>query len=702
MLGVTFVLRANGNRSGPIRHRDQWEDNDASDYSQDDDSTQSSRYHQSSQNHTYDTALPRRPSSTNKDRPSGIPRPGGHTPSRLPSALKAPRSRSYSSSSSADSQATNEEIIPPVPQIPSNRGRSGATKTSGQESGGRVESAYGSNTDHSQARTQSSLSRRPTSVSRSRSRSYTRTGSTVPECPPPLPGSNSDSDGSREFEAPPIIQDSERTPRRASWAKDRRRFADPAFSAQSAGAGVPHVASEGTRYNQPSTPVASGRKSALKTPTNFRNSVVPSTLAPPIPSRIPPATTKSSWVPIEERQSSDYEDSTRASSRSSSSTGTGNIQHNSSHRDSDKSSYVSSRRSSSHQRALPPNESSRAEPPRPLPSATKSGATPNTSLPSRNHYSSVYSKGKLDEPCDKTELDVVHISSMMDMPLPTPPLPQFDTVVKNRTPRQERTSGPEQTEQLQETVSSPVETMLMGSAGAAAANATPNARRVSTPGRPPRESAIYVPSTPAASAPPGARRRSEPSPNKTTPGPSTRDQSSKDREPTPSILQRLVRRASLSTGKSPKLESTSKSPKSVSTPKSQLDVDHDATESPFGLELETPRASTGAGTDHSMSGRAGAGSTTQAGRENQSERYKNRQSSIYQGTMAPTANEVEKPRSKIVDAVSENNTEKLGSPFMGDGSPRFGIDERFRSPKKRTKSGLRASLIFQFRINHPY
>ncbi|KAG8749568.1 hypothetical protein FRC11_011178, partial [Ceratobasidium sp. 423] len=48
-----------------------------------------------------------------------------------------------------------------------------------------------------------------------------------------------------------------------------------------------------------------------------------------------------------------------------------------------------------------------------------------------------------------------------------------------------------------------------------------------------------------------------------------------------------------------------------------------------------------------------------------------------------------KPRSKVAEDVSEGSKERLGSPFMGDGSPRFGIDERFRSPKKRTKSGLR-------------
>ncbi|CAE6380761.1 unnamed protein product [Rhizoctonia solani] len=44
---------------------------------------------------------------------------------------------------------------------------------------------------------------------------------------------------------------------------------------------------------------------------------------------------------------------------------------------------------------------------------------------------------------------------------------------------------------------------------------------------------------------------------------------------------------------------------------------------------------------------------------------------------------------KVIEDVTGSNAEKLGSPFMGDGSPRFGIDERFRSPKKRTKSGLR-------------
>jgi hypothetical protein len=686
LYSVISALGLSRNKGFTQRH-DQWEDNDASDYSLENDVPQSGRYDRSVQNESSYTPLPpKRSSSSNRERPSGIPRPGSHTPSRLPSAMNTPRSRSYSSSS-ADSQVTKQSIIPPMPQIPTARGRSGVTKTN-QEFGTRTNDSYPTAVDYSQPRSHANVSRRPTAVSRPRSRSYSRAGSVISECPPPLPGSNSDSDSVRELEALSAInQDLEPTPKRTPWAKDRRRFANPDTSAGSGA--ISSISADvssgrtsvGTRYDQPPTPVAYPRKSSLKAPSDFRNSVTPSTAVPSTPGRMPSAAVKPSWGVLEERLSSDYEEGARANSRADSSIITGNTKEVPSHGDNVKSSLVSFGRNS-FQRAPVAGGSSRVEPVK----SSDVEAESAKPLRSRNRYSSVHSKGKPEE-SGKAGPDLLHISSIADTPLPTPPLPQFDTHVKSRTPRQDRTGEVTRKELRSETISSPVETMLIGPAPGAEANVTPNSRRMSTPVRSVRESSVYIASTPAASRTPGARRLSEPSPNKGTPGSSTKDQSSKDQEPPQTIFQRLARRASLSTGKSPKPGGTPKSPKGVSTPKSLLDVEHDPADSPFGLDLETPRATTGTGTGPFGCGRVGS----HMAREELSERQKNRQSNVYQSSMysATPINEPRKPRSK---AVEEDSAEKLGSPFMGDGSPRFGIDERFRSPKKRTKSGLRTSL----------
>jgi hypothetical protein len=233
-----------------------------------------------------------------------------------------------------------------------------------------------------------------------------------------------------------------------------------------------------------------------------------------------------------------------------------------------------------------------------------------------------------------------------------------------------------------DTISSPVETVLIGSAPDPQPNVTPNSKLAPDLVRSTRESSVYALPVPVVSPPPGGRRLSEPSPKNSTPVLSARVQSPIYREPPPNIIQRLARHASFSGGKSPKKSNVPKSPKLSGTPKSTLEVDHNAHEPPFDLELETPRAA--AGTD---SGRKVSNSTTQFGSLNRqrSRQGTENQSAMYSRTVEQ---DLRKLHPKVIEDVTGSNAEKLGSPFMGDGSPRFGIDERFRSPKKRTKSGL--------------
>ncbi|CAE6451569.1 unnamed protein product, partial [Rhizoctonia solani] len=502
-----------------------WDDNDASDYSQDDGvQAPSTRYDSLGYNEPYGASTTYAHAPSSREKPSGIPRPGGHT-LRPPSAMKPPRNRSYSSPSSAD-RATNEDV-PPVPQIPHSRGRSAASEIRDDST----------RTDYSRNRPQSGLSRR-SSVSRPRSSSHSRDGHMDAENPPPLPSSNSDGDGARA---------TEQTPKRASWAKDRRRFANATPTtgiSTSKESDLLPVRGTGNRYDQPPTPVVVGRQSSLKSPSTFRNSITPTSIAPPVPSRIPSVSTKPAGEALKLYKRLEHDVDSGNSSRTKPFLGKNGANPTSSY-------------------APRMTNTSRSEPVK-QPSAGSNAIT-GTAVLSRSRQSSVYPKTDPEEA--QRQSKPVIISSMHDAQLPVSPFTQPNTATGNRTPQQNGTEG---TDPL-ETIPSPVETMLIGSAPTPQASKTPTSRRMSTPIRPTRESSVYVPPTPAASSTPNTRRLSEPSPNKGTS--LTKSQSPVEREPPPTILQRLARRASFSAGKSPKATNAPKSPKTSSTPKNRFGID---------------------------------------------------------------------------------------------------------------------------------
>ncbi|EUC61460.1 RhoGEF domain protein [Rhizoctonia solani AG-3 Rhs1AP] len=650
-------MRRGSGYIGTTQRHGELEDNDASDYSQDEDvRLASSRHDRTGYPGTYTSTSMYTRSTSSRDKPSGIPRPGSQN-SRPPSVTKAPRSRPYISSSSADSSTTNE-TVPPMPQIPHTRARSGTPRTS--------HDSHNIPTNYAHNQPQSGLSRRASSVSRPRSRTHSKSGYVDAEDPPPLP--SSDSDSTRAIE---------QTPKRASWAKDRRRFANttPTSTTCDSKDREPQllaVGEGGSRHDQPPTFVAAGRRSSLKPPSNFRNSITPTTA--PAPSRIPSTSAKPAREDIKNRTSLERDTGSRNSARTKSSAGV--------HSTEDvKTPQVYSRREPSQTRASHASRTTdklRSESGKQVPAGLSSGSGA-TAQPS-NRLSPIHPKVASDEAKGEREQGI--ISSRHDAQLPVSPFAQSNAANGNCTPRQDVIKEVKQPE----TISSPVETMLIGAAPTPQANKPPNSRRMSTPIRPTRESSVYVPPTPVTSSALGNRRLSEPSPNKATP--STKAQSPTEQEPHPTILQRLVRRASLSTSKSPKITSTPKSPKVSTTLKSRLDIDHDVEEAPFDLELETPRATIN---------KSGSKSVAPSMHQDSSDRQRNRQSSIVQPTayLGPTGDELRKPRTKLVEEVSGNNAERLGSPFMGDGSPRFGIDERFRSPKQRATSGLRYDVFEQ-------
>ncbi|CAE6473980.1 unnamed protein product [Rhizoctonia solani] len=485
------------------------------------------------------------------------------------------------------------------------------------------------------------------------------------ENPPPLPGSNSDSDGARNIE---------QTPKRASWAKDRRRFASATpnsttGSSEDKQSDLLAVGDGGSRYDQPPTPVPASRRSSLKPPSKLGNPIT-AAMAPPVPSRIPSVSAKPAREDPRARQSLKRNVGLGDGSHTNSPIG-------SSRAEDIKTPQIASRRDSSqtHTSHTPHSSDTSSEPVKRLPIG--SSPAPDVTARPRNRQSSVHPKVGSDEAKEQSVPAI--ISSRRDAQLPTSPFAQPNASVGSRTPRHHGTEDAKQPE----TISSPVETMLMGSAPTSRIVGTPNLRRMSTPIRPTRESSVYLPPAPATSSTLSSRRLSEPSPSKGTP--STTAQPLAEKEPPPTILQRLTRRASFSTGKSPKTASITKSPKASSTPKSRLDVDYNAEDSPFDLELETPRVTTNVGRNIE------AKSRVSNIRQELSDRQGNRQGSVCQSTIhsGPTGDESRKPRPKTVEEVSGDSERRLGSPFMGDGSPRFGIDERFRSPKKKIESGLR-------------
>ncbi|CAE6435974.1 unnamed protein product [Rhizoctonia solani] len=487
----------------------------------------------------------------------------------------------------------------------------------------------------------------------------------VTENPPPLPGSNSDSDGARNIE---------QTPKRASWAKDRRRFASATptsttGSSEDTQSDLLAVGDGGSRYDQPPTPVPASRRSSLKPPSKLGNPIT-AAIAPPVPSRIPSVSAKPAREDPRARQSLKRNVGLGGGSHTNSPIG-------SSCAEDIKTPQIASGRDSSQTRTshAPDSSDTLSEPVKRLP--TGSSPAPGVTARPRNRQSSVHPKVGSGEAKEQSVPAI--ISSRRDAQLPTSPFAQPNASAASRTPRHHGTEDAKRPE----TISSPVETMLMGSAPTSQIVGRPNLRRMSTPIRPTRESSVYLPSAPATSSTLSSRRLSEPSPSKGTPSTTARPLTEK--EPPPTILQRLTRRASFSTGKSPKTASIPKSPKASSTPKSRLDVDHNAEDSPFDLELETPRATTDVGRNIEAKSR---GSNI---RQELSDRQGNRQGSVCQSTIhsGPTGDESRKPRPKTVEEVSGDSERRLGSPFMGDGSPRFGIDERFRSPKKKIESGLR-------------
>ncbi|KAG9077511.1 hypothetical protein FS749_010599 [Ceratobasidium sp. UAMH 11750] len=667
-----MMRRASGYGAPQNRSYDEWDENLNYDKSQDEDPVHKPGYagqprNQSfSRNSTYGQTPDSRIdhlSASRRRQPSGVLRSGVGPPSRLPSALKTPRSRSYSSSSSADSRAGAVEV-PPLPH---------SSAAHPEVPAGNIYDtnalSYANTSTSSRSRSQSGLPRRAPSVSRSSSRPRSRNDNPKPDYPPPpLPGSNSDSDGAREFEGL-SFRDHEKTPNPTSWAKDRRRFTNTSPLPGDAALGVPRVDPAGAT---PPAHVPSGRKSFLPS----KPAVVPSTggsSQTPSRSRIPSVSIKPSRAPVEQQQSLEAGTGIRLPSRPV-----------------DKS-WDESSRIYSRSRSSQSDYSRRRGDPHPTEnielSRTRSelGVTAGADDSSRSQrrYSAADSKLKPIAPNENDGMDVVHISSMKDMPLPVPPLPQPDFVLKNRGTRDSWNAE----EARPNTISSPLETILMGSNP----EATPSARRMSTPMRSERESSIYVHATPAAPKTPNPRRFSEPSPGNGNGSSRTpvKDQTPKEEEAPPTILQRLVRRASFSAGKSPKpSDSTSKSPRGgAGTPQNQAEVEHYA-ESPFGLDIVTPRAIGDPRTGSSELGFDHSGVGLGVAQQDSSRHQKHWQSQLVVPT---TTAGTKRPRPKAVDNVAgaQGDIEKLGSPFMGDGSPRFGIDERFRSPRARTKSGLR-------------
>ncbi|CAE6540819.1 unnamed protein product, partial [Rhizoctonia solani] len=623
-------------------HHGELDDNDASDYSQEDDvHLPSSRYDRSGYRGTYTTTSMHTRPKLSGDKPSGIPRPGSQN-SRPSSDMKVPKSRPYNSSSSTDSSATSENI-PPVPQISQVRARS-RTPRIGYDS-------YSAPNDYPQDRPQSGLSRRA-SVSRPHSRAYSKAGYMDTEDPPPLPSSNSDSDNARVME---------QIPKRASWAKDRRRFASATptstcdFKDEEPESLV--VGEGDSRCDHPPTPVAAARRSSLKPPSNIKRPITPTT-APAVSSRIPSISAKPGRGDTKGRASLEHGTGPRSNSRRDAPVGVNGAEDL-------KTSQGPPQREPSQTRVSRTVNTLRSEPAKQVPAGLDSAGAP--ARPS-SRLNSAHPKAASDK------REQVTISSKHDAQLPASPFAPSDAISGYRTPRQD---GTEEVKQPG-AISSPVETMLIGSAPASQATKTPNSRRVSTPIRPTRETLTHVPPTPATSSA-LKRRLSEPSPNKATP--SAKSQSLTGQEPPPTILQRIARRASLSTGKSPKITSTSKSPKASTTPKTGSGANHGVEDPPFDPDLDTPRATTSIGKN----------TGTSSAYQDSSDRHKNRQSSTFQSAIysGPTGDELRKPRPKVVEEVLGSNEKQLGSPFMGDGSPRFGIDERFRSPKQRTTSNLR-------------
>ncbi|KAF8685055.1 RhoGEF domain [Rhizoctonia solani] len=641
---------------GVIQHRNEWHNDDASDYSQEDDTRNAS-------------PMISAHARSSREKPSGIPRPGGQA-SRPPVAVDPARGRSQSSSFSTGSCATDESI-PPVPQVTRNRGRSGPTEI--------THDLHDTNIDCSHNRPNSSLSRRPSSIARPHSRSYSRSTHLSSEIfpIPPLPDSNSDGDSMRDME---------QTPKRASWAKDRRRFATATSTATkssntSKDSDLLSAEDLGRHFNHPPTPVAGGRQSSLKPPSNFRSSIVPPSVIAPIPSRIPSTSTKPVGKPPKTRQILENEIDYLNSSHTSSLT-EGSVQDRAlsvSH-GGGKVPQVASRHAFSKMNASNPSR------------ATSTSRTENIGQPqttancfsgrnrtSRDRQSIIHPGRRSDE--SSKESEPIVISSRHDTELPISPFNQPDVVVSNHVLQQDNDDPPKS-----EAIPSPVETMLIGSAPTSQPSATPNSKRVLTPARTTSESLVYAPPIHTVSPAEEGGRLSEPSPSKGTPGLSIKAQSPINQEPPSSIFQRFTRRASFSTSKSPKGANAPKI-QSTSTPKGRLEVDHNAEESPFDLELETPRpvATIGRGT----------GTNSATAQHDLSDHQRNRQSSANKSTYCygSVVQDVRKPRSKVVEEVAGNDADKLGSPFMGDGSPRFGIDERFRSPKKRNKSGLRNHTV---------
>ncbi|KAG9125664.1 hypothetical protein FRC07_006700 [Ceratobasidium sp. 392] len=657
-------------------------DNATSDYSQDDQvySNQYAYSKQSQNSSSRTSTFTQAPNSRNntvsashREQPSGISRSGAGIPSRLPSALKTPRSRSYSSASSTDTRAAAEEV-PPLSRNSDVRPPILTDRT--REDIGTKFVSYANTSASSQSRSQSGLPRRSASICRSSSRSSSRNEKAKPDYPPPpLPGSHSDSDGTREFEASQSsFQNHKETPNMISWAKDRRRFANLDPSSDDVTSRLPRANSATHKYEQLPAQVFPGRKTPSKPPPaqgTISSSQIPGR------SRIPSAPTKPNYTPLEERQPSDIE--SRLPSRST-------------HK-SWKEPSVDGARSKSSQIGdyrRPRNAHAGLSDSRVESIAAVEARDPSHS---QGQKSTVESKLKPGSPDEKDGTDAIHISSMKDMPLPVPPFPQTDLVPKNRGNRD--SWNPEETRAR--TISSPLETMLMGSNP----GSTPNSKRMSIPTRSEHGTSTYVPAVPTAPTTLSARRYSEPSPGKGNGSSRTpvRDQTPKEQEAPPTILQRLVRRASFSAGKSPKPSDTPKSLGGTGTPKNQAEVEHYDVESPFGLDVVTPRATIDSREKSSGAGLGRSSGGLGAPQQDVPLRQRHRQSSLGRPAAPPISASGKKPRSRAVDSIAgtQDGVDKLGSPFMGDGSPRFGIDERFRSPRLRSRSGLRNDISSESR-----
>ncbi|QRV98801.1 RhoGEF domain protein [Ceratobasidium sp. AG-Ba] len=656
-----------------VKGRDDWDENENFEKSREEEASYQNRLRKT----PLSTALGEGPRSganqsvSRKSQSSGIPRSGMSTPSRIPSALKTSRNRSYSSSSSASSRTTTEEV-PPLPRN-SIAPRQVYTENTPEDDSFKPV-LYKDTKDPSLPRPQSGLPRRSSSIARPSSRSRSRNDHSKPEYPPPETSSYSDTDGIRDFkDLSTIARDHDKTPNPMSWAKDRRRFAGSGVSSTYV---QPHISQPGSTSTVPkkvdrSSSEDSTRSNTFisKPPIDHANALTSHGLTP---SRMLSNATRASWA-RETSKHPEIESESRSSAQPTSRL--------------KKESFDSGSRSQ-----LPrPYPASSRRYSTSHPRAVESSGAPRTKTesnePSRSSSLRVQQEHSVTNPTYKRESlgsnanpDVVRISSTEDMPLPTPPLPQADFNKRNRTPG----GGPKT---QPDTISSPLKTMLMGSNSGSV--------QASTPVRPERESSVY-PSTAAPSTPamPGGRRFSEPSPGNQggTPRVSSKENVKNEQGAAPTILQRLARRASFSAGKSPKArDSTPKSSKEPAMPNSPAEVEHDETESPFELDIVTPRATIGSVTALGL-GRPGSekGATYQDSTRLQLDRQK----APVQTTVGTTVTVTKKPRSLAVDggAGTQGDIGKLGSPFMGDGSPRFGIDERFRSPMTLSKSGLRNAI----------